>query len=67
MVLGVDVAKGGLENLESIVFTAACQSAEGSSSIRKGQWLWIKKMRFKLPQGLKVDLTDSRKEDKNKK
>ena len=67
MVLGVDVAKGGLENLESIVFTAACQSAEGSSSIRKGQWLWIKKMRFKLPQGLKVDLTDSRKDDKNKK
>ena len=67
MVLGVDVAKGGLKDLESIIFTAACQSAEGSSSIRKGQWLWIKKMRFKLPQGLKVDLTDSMKDDKNKK
>ena len=70
MVLGVDVQKGGLENLESIIFTAACQSAEGSSSIRRGQWLWIKKMRFKLPQGLKVDLTDSMKDDnkdKNKK
>lgn len=66
MVLGVDVEKGGLANLESIIFTAACQSAEGSSSIRKGQWLWIKKMRFKLPQGLKVDLTDSMKDDKDK-
>lgn len=66
MVLDVDVKKGGLERLESIVFTAACQSAEGSSSIRKGQWLWIKKMRFKLPQGLKVDLTDSMKDDKKK-
>ena len=67
MVLDVDVKKGGLERLESIVFTAACQSAEGNSSIRKGQWLWIKKMRFKLPQGLKVDLTDSMKDDKDKK
>ncbi|MBO7111201.1 MAG: hypothetical protein J6W18_04560 [Bacteroidaceae bacterium] len=67
MILDVDVQKGGLENLESIIFTAACQSAEGSSSIRKGQWLWIKKMRFKLPQGLKVDLTDSMKDDKDKK
>jgi len=66
MILDVDVQKGGLENLESIIFTAACQSAEGSSSIRKGQWLWIKKMRFKLPQGLKVDLTDSMKDDKDK-
>ena len=66
MVLDVDLQKGGLENLESIVFTAACQSAEGSSSIRKGQWLWIKKMRFKLPQGLKVDLTDSMNNDKDK-
>lgn len=64
MVLDVDVKKGALEQLESIVFTAECQSGDGSTSIQKGQWLWIRKMRFQLPQGLKVDLTDMNKDKK---
>lgn len=59
LALDLDVQKGGLERLESIVFTAACESGEGSSSIRKGQWLLLKKLRIKFPEGLKVDLTDT--------
>ena len=70
MVLDVDVKKDGLEKLESIVFTASCESAEDGFSIRKGQWLLVKKLRIKFPQGLKVDLTDVAKDsdkDKDKK
>ena len=60
MTLDVNVRKGALEKLESIVFTAECQSGEGSTSIQKGQWLWIKKVRLQLPEGLKVDLTEKK-------
>ena len=68
MVLDVDVKRDGLEKLESIVFTAACESAEDGFSIRKGQWLLVKKLRLKFPKGLKVDLTDVAKDsDKDKK
>lgn len=66
LVLGVDVQKGGLKKLESIVFTAAAESGDESSGIRKGQWLLLKKLRIKFPQGIKVDLTDTNK-DKDKK
>lgn len=62
MVLDVDVRKDGLEKLESIVFTASAESAEDGFSIRKGQWLLVKKLRIKFPQGLKVDLTDMAKD-----
>lgn len=66
MVLGMDVRKGendksALADLEYIIFTAALQSGEESSSIRKGQFLWLNKVRLQLPQGLKVDLTDDKK------
>ena len=67
MELGFDVKKGGLKNLESIVFTIACQSGEGSSGIRKGQWLELKKLRLRLPGGIKVDLTDMMKDDDDNK
>ena len=67
MELGFDVKKGSLTNLESIVLTIACKSGEGSSSIRKGQWLELKKLRLRLPRGIKVDMTDSKKDDKKKK
>ena len=67
MELGFDVRKGSLTNLESIVLTIACKSGEGSSSIRKGQWLELKKLRLRLPRGIKVDMTDSKKDDKKKK
>ena len=60
MTLDVNVGKGALEKLESIVFTAECQSGDGSTSIQKGQWLWIKKVRLQLPEGLKVDLTEKK-------
>ena len=59
MILGVDIRNGKrLADLESIVFVAACDSGNESSSIHEGQWLWIKKLRILLPQGLKVDLTE---------
>lgn len=66
MLLGMDVRKGeknksGLADLEYIIFTAALQSGDESSSIRKGQFLWLNKVRLQLPQGLKVDLTDDKK------
>lgn len=64
MVLGLNVKSGSLAKLESLILTAACQSGEGASSIRKGQWLEITKMRLKLPEGLKIDLTDNEKGDK---
>jgi hypothetical protein len=60
MTLDVDVRKGALERLESIVFTAECESGEGNANIKKGQWLLVKKMRLLLPEGLKVDLTDKK-------
>lgn len=66
MVLDVQATKSGLQKLESIIFTAACQSSEEGSSIHKGQWLHINKLRIRFPEGLKVDLTDAAKEDKNK-
>lgn len=53
--------KSGLSNLDYIVFTAACQSGSESSSIRKGQFLWLKKVRLQIPEGIKVDLTDDKK------
>lgn len=59
MVLGVDIRNGKrLADLETIVFVAACDSGDESSSIHEGQWLLIKKLRILLPQGLKVDLTE---------
>ena len=61
MVLGVIVKKGALADLESIVFTAACQSGQGSSSVRKGQYIHLDKIRLKLPEGLVVDLTEKKK------
>lgn len=65
MELGLDVRKGSLANLESIILTIACQSGEEASNIRKGQWIELKKLRLRLPRGIKVDLTDT--SDKNKK
>ena len=65
MKLGMNVHKvgnkSGLSNLDYIVFTAACQSGSESSSIRKGQFLWLKKVRLEIPEGIKVDLTDDKK------
>lgn len=69
MTLGMKVhkvgSKSGLSDLDYIVFTAACQSGSESSSIRKGQFLWLKKVRLQIPEGIKVDLTDDK--DKKKK
>jgi len=65
MELGLDVKKGSLANLESIILTIACQSGEEASNIRKGQWIELKKLRLRLPRGIKVDLTDT--SDRNKK
>ncbi len=62
--LSINVEKGSLEKLESIIFTAACESAEGVSSIQKGQWLLVGGLKFHLPEGLKVDLTDEMKNAK---
>ena len=66
MVLGLGVKAGSLKKLESIVFTAACESGDSGSGIRRGQWLYLKKLRIKFPQGIKVDLTDTGDKDKKK-
>ena len=66
MVLDVEASRSGLQKLESIIFTASCESGEEGSSIHKGQWLHISRLRIKFPQGLKVDLTDMAKDDKDK-
>ena len=68
MKLGVALKKGGLEQLDALVFTAACQSNDDNedSSIRKGQYLHIKNIKLMFPEGIKVDLTDTSKKDGDK-
>ena len=68
MRLGVAVKKGGLEKLDALVFTAACKSGDDNedSSIRKGQYLHIKNIKLRFPEGVKVDLTDAGKKDDGK-
>lgn len=66
MVLDVEASRSGLQKLESIIFTASCESGEEGASIHKGQWLHINRLRIKFPQGLKVDLTDMAKDEKDK-
>ena len=64
LVLDLSVRKDGLQKLDAIVFTAAAQSGESGSGIRKGQWLLLKKLRIRFPEGIKVDLTDATDKDK---
>lgn len=60
--LGVSVKNGALKELESIVFTAKCKTAEEESdkSLRKGQYLELYQMALSLPEGIKVDLTEEK-------
>lgn len=67
MVLDVEATKSGLQKLESIVFTASCQSGEEGSSIHTGQWLQVSRLRIRFPQGVKVDLTDMAKDNEKEK
>ena len=61
LLLAVKVKKGALARLESIVFTAALESAKDSkASIKKGQYLDISNVRLNLPEGLIVDFTESK-------
>ena len=60
MVLDLKVRNGKLADLEYIVFTAKCESGQENASIRKGQYLYIKKLRLNLPEGLKIDLTEKK-------
>ena len=64
MELGLKVKNGGLAKLDNIILTLALQSGDEAFSMRKGQWLDIKKIRIKFPEGLKIDLTESRNDDK---
>ena len=60
MKLGISIKKGALKDLDAIVFTAACQSPDGSdASLRKGQYLYLKNLRFNVPDGFNIDLTDT--------
>jgi hypothetical protein len=61
MVLDLTVTNGKLADLEYIVFSADCESGQENASIRKGQYLYIKKLRLNLPEGLKIDLTEKKK------
>lgn len=64
MELGLKVKKGGLTKLDNIVLSLELQSGEEAFSIRKGQWLDIKKIRIRFPEGLKIDLTENKDKDK---
>lgn len=66
MELGLKVKDGGLAKVDNIILTLELQSGEEEFSIRKGQWLDIKKIRIRFPEGLKIDLTN-KKDDKDKK
>lgn len=58
--LSIEMQKGSLDKLEAIIFKATCESASGVSSIRKGQWLHVGGLKFHMPQGIKVDLTEEK-------
>lgn len=66
MELGLQVKNGGLSKVDNIILTLELQSGEEEFSIRKGQWLDIKKIRIRFPEGIKIDLTNQ-KDDKDKK
>ncbi|MBO7114630.1 MAG: hypothetical protein J6V95_05615 [Bacteroidaceae bacterium] len=66
MVLKLYVEKGGLEKLDAFQFTAECQSDDTNSdgAIKKGQYLHVKGVKLKFPQGIVLDLSEKKKEDK---
>lgn len=66
MVLKLFVEKGGLEKLDAFQFTAECQSDDNNSNgaIKKGQYLHVKGVKLKFPQGIVLDLSEKKKEDK---
>ena len=62
MSLDVKIEKGALKNLDAIRFVAACQSDETNdeASLKKGQYIHVKDIKLKFPQGIKVDLTETK-------
>lgn len=59
--LEAKVEKGALAKLESIEFTAKCESAgsDSNASLRKGQYLELDKVCLKFPGGVNVDFTEN--------
>lgn len=55
------VKDGELENLESLVLTVCCDGADGESEagLKKGQYLLLRGLKLRIPDGLNVDLTDN--------
>lgn len=60
--LEAKVEKGALAKLESIEFTAKCESDDNASktSLRKGQYLELDKVCLKFPGGVNVDFTENK-------
>jgi len=60
--LEAKVEKGALAKLESIEFTAKCESAgsDSKASLRKGQYLELDKVCLKFPGGVNVDFTENK-------
>lgn len=54
--------KGALAKLESIEFTAKCESASDASkaSLKKGQYIELDKVCLRFPEGVNVDFTENK-------
>ena len=54
--------KGALAKLESIEFTAKCESAGDATkaSLRKGQYIELDKVCLRFPEGVNVDFTENK-------
>ena len=62
LTLVLNVKEGGLKKLDMLKFTARCSSDDnntGTSSIKKGQYLLVRGIKLKLPQGVIIDLTET--------
>lgn len=61
MKLDITVNKGGLKDIDALVFTAVCESDDSSDGtiLKRGQYIHIKDIKLKFPEGLIIDLTET--------
>ena len=60
--LDFNVKNYGLKSLDKLVVTAQCESDESTSgaALKKDQYLFIKDITLKAPDGVRIDLTDNK-------
>lgn len=61
MAMVLKVKDGGLKDLESLVLTVCCDVSDGESEtgLKKGQYILLRGLKLKIPDGLSVDLTNN--------